>query len=249
MYWPVTAVTLITTTEWPLPAGIRAAFTTRLGGVSEGACGGLNLGDHVGDDPAAVAANRRLLLQQLPGASAIQWLRQVHGVEVVEAAGAGVRLTADACVTDRAGIVCAIMTADCLPVLFASLDGQRVAAAHAGWRGLAAGVLLQTLARFPDPAQVTVYIGPAIGPDAFEVGPEVRNAFADAPDSCFRPGRGDRLMADLPALARWQLQCAGVSRIAGGTDCTFSDSRRFYSYRRDPRCGRQATLIWKENGV
>lgn len=243
------AVTKIRITDWQLPAGVRAVVTTREGGFSSGSYAGLNLGDHVGDDPHTVARNRQQLLQELPGVTAIQWLQQVHGVEVVEACGGPVRLTADASTTRQTGLACAILTADCLPVLFASLDGQQVAAAHAGWRGLAAGVLLNTLARFPDPSQVTAYIGPAIGPDAFEVGPEVRAAFAGAPDSCFRAGRGDRLMADLPAIARWQLLSAGVSLVAGGTDCTFSDPERFYSYRRDRFCGRQATLIWRENGL
>lgn len=244
----MTAVTLITITDWPLPVGVRAAFSTREGGVSQGCWQGFNLGDHVNDDPSAVAHNRRLLLEQMPGASAVQWLQQVHGTEVVEACGGRVRLTADASFSERSGIACAVLTADCLPVLMVSDDGRQIAAAHAGWRGLASGVVLNTLARFDDPDKVSVWLGPAIGPDAFEVGPDVRAAFAGSPDECFRSGQGDRLLADIFALARWQLQQAGVTRVYGGGVCTVSDPQRFFSYRRDRQCGRQVSLIWRENG-
>jgi polyphenol oxidase len=244
------ALTLIST-EWPLPAGIRAAVSTRAGGMSKGVWSGLNLGDHVGDAPQDVADNRRWLLNRLPGVTAVQWLQQVHGTDVVMAAGGSVRLRADASISCQPGLACAVLTADCLPVLMASQDGQQVAAAHAGWRGLVSGILLNTLQQFACPELVTVFLGPAIGPLAFEVGPEVRQAFVAGgfPPDCFRQGMGDRFYADLYALARWQLVQAGVVSVFGGNECTFSDAQRFYSYRRDGVCGRQASLIWRENGA
>jgi polyphenol oxidase len=244
------ALTLIST-EWPLPAGIRAAISTRTRGISKGVWSGLNLGDHVGDVPQDVATNRRWLLNHLPGVTAVQWLQQVHGTDVVMAAGGSVRLRADASISCQPGLACAVLTADCLPVLMASQDGLQVAAAHAGWRGLVSGILLKTLQQFVCPERVTVFLGPAIGPQAFEVGPEVRLAFVASgfPPHCFSRGSGDRFYADLYALARWQLLQAGVASVSGGNECTFSDAQRFYSYRRDGVCGRQASLIWRENGA
>ncbi|HBS42861.1 MAG TPA: hypothetical protein DEA26_09285, partial [Oceanospirillales bacterium] len=162
----------------------------------------------------------------------------------VDAAGP-VEGEADASVARDDDAVCVVLTADCLPVLFCDDRGERVAAAHAGWRGLAAGVLLRTLAAFPDPQRVSAYLAPAIGPGAFEVGPDVRAAFADAPDAFFVAGQGDRLFADLAGIARWQLKHAGIAAVYGGSLCTFSDSERFFSYRRDGRTGRQISLIWK----
>jgi YfiH family protein len=222
--------------------------TTRLGGVSEGPFASLNLADHVGDDPAAVAANRRALATALalPGEPA--WLEQVHGIAVADAA-AGPGQQADASVATEAGAVCAVLTADCLPVLLAHSDGTAVAAAHAGWKGLAAGVLEATVLRL-GPGRITAWLGPAIGPAAFEVGDEVRAAFVD-PDpgaaGCFRRVDGS-LHADLYALARRRLFAAGVAEVHGGGQCTFTEADRFYSYRREGRTGRLATLVWREAG-
>ncbi|MEC8444191.1 MAG: peptidoglycan editing factor PgeF [Pseudomonadota bacterium] len=233
--------------DWPLPEGVHARFSGRRGGVSVAPYDSFNLGDHVGDDPAAVQANRQALLKGLPGAQQIQWLEQVHGTAIYEMPRFGVP-AGDASFTLEPGCVCAVMTADCLPVLFASLDGTQVAAAHAGWRGLEAGILLRTLDTFDDPGQVTAYLAPAIGPTAFEVGPEVKAAFdhsfAGAPGACFQPGDGDRWWCDLYQLARFQLTQAGVHSVFGGDACTFTQRDEYFSYRRDGVTGRQASLIW-----
>jgi len=245
---------------WPdLPAGVGALATTRKGGVSAGPYddgaggGGLNLGMHVADDPDAVRANRARLRALLPGDPA--WIAQVHGADVVDASlvrpGAPVR-TGDASLATGAGTVCAILTADCLPVLFADLDGKVVGAAHAGWRGLAGGVLGATVAamRAAGAGEITAWLGPAIGPDAFEVGADVRAAFEaalpGAAADAFRPypGRADKYLADIYALARCMLARDGVTRVHGGERCTFSEAMHFYSYRRDGVSGRQASLIW-----
>lgn len=235
--------------DWPAPTHIRALSTTRRGGVSTGVFAELNLGDRVGDDPEAVAENRRRLVIEAGLPAAPGWLRQVHGVDVAHVVP-GVRgeQTADAAIADRPGAVCAVLTADCLPVLFTSRTGNAVAVAHAGWRGLAAGVLEAVLARMPrPPAELLAWIGPGIGPDAFEVGPEVRAAFVSSEPSsetAFRPGRGDRWLADLPGLARQRLESAGLTSVYGAGRCTFSEPDTFFSHRRDGRGGRMATLIW-----
>jgi len=229
--------------DWPLPEGVEARFSGRRGGVSVAPYNAFNLGDHVGDLPEAVDANRQALLKALPDAAQIQWLEQVHGTDIYQAPRFGVP-RADASYTKEAGVVCAVMTADCLPVLFCNKEGTQVAAAHAGWRGLAAGVLLETLKTFPEPDRVTACLGPAIGPAAFEVGPEVKGAFAGAPSSCFRAGEGDRLFADLFGLARWQLKQAGIASVFGGGVCTYAKKDEYFSYRRDGVTGRQASLIW-----
>ena len=233
------------TPDWKLPHGIYAAFTGRNGGVSQSAYDSFNLGNHVGDSPTDYKKNRQLLLQSLVGVNQIQWLKQTHGTEIVEACGASVTLQADAVTTTQKGIACAVMTADCLPVLFCDEQGERVAAAHAGWRGLAAGVLLKTLSQFTNPTRVRAYLAPAIGFDAFEVGPEVRDAFYWASDQCFAPGKGDRLFANIYQLAREQLSCAGVQKVSGGQHCTLTEKEIFFSYRRDGVTGRQVSLIWK----
>ncbi len=258
--------------DWPLPPGVRALQTTRRGGVSGGPWAGFNLGEHVGDDPMAVAANRAALARRLPAAPV--WLSQVHGTAVADLdALAGVAApapggsagmvtsrvasaaetpapTADAALTRSVGTVCAVMTADCLPLLLATRDGAVVAAAHAGWRGLCAGVIEATLAAMRVPAaEVTVWLGPAIGLQAFEVGGEVRDAFLArdaAAAAAFTPGTGGRWFADLYALARLRLRTAGVYAVHGGGECTFSDAGRYFSYRRDGVCGRMASLIWRE---
>ncbi|MCH4879661.1 peptidoglycan editing factor PgeF [Pseudomonas sp. TMW22090] len=231
--------------DWPAPAGVKACVTTRRGGVSLAPFDSLNLGDHVDDSPLAVAENRRRLTEHF----AIQpaWLQQVHGIAVSHA-DPGTVATADASWTATPGIACAAMTADCLPVLFCDRAGTRVAAAHAGWRGLAAGVLEATLDTLALPAaQVLVWLGPAIGPQAFEVGPEVRETFvAQLPEAAvaFTPSvSAGKFMADIYQLARLRLAVRGVTAVYGGGFCTVTDPR-FFSYRRNPRTGRFASLIW-----
>jgi YfiH family protein len=217
--------------------------------VSVGPYASLNLGDHVGDDPAAVAENRRRLKAALALPAEPHWLRQVHGMRVIQA-DAGQPTEADGVWTDRIGVVCTVGMADCLPVLFCDRAGTRVAAAHAGWRGLAAGVLEATVAALGvAPDQLLAWIGPAIGAAAFEVGPEVRAAFLAADAEAilaFQPGRGDRWQADLMALARQRLRRAGVAQAWGGHGCTSSESAWFFSHRRDGTSGRMAALIWRD---
>jgi YfiH family protein len=211
----------------------------------------LNLGDHVGDDAAAVAANRKMLLDHCAGLHAIGWLEQVHGANVV-VADTQRKQCADAQVTRERGLACAIMTADCLPVLFCDRSGTQVAAAHAGWRGLCAGVLEKTVAEFDDPAQVLAWFGPAIGPINFEVGPEVREQFLAATPAlsapiatCFQASaKPQHFLLDIYTLARLRLRAVGLTAIYGNGFCTVADRRRFYSYRRDGRCGRMASLIY-----
>lgn len=246
--------------DWNLPDGVQAFVTTRVGGSSEGGYAGFNLAAHVGDAAAAVAANRQLLrtqLQQLTGASplSLQWLAQVHGTSVVRAElpVSDPPPEADAVYTTAANLVLGVLTADCLPVLFASTDGREIAVAHAGWRGLCNGVLEATLENFRcDPQQVKCWLGPAIGPCHFEVGDEVRDAFLQHAAAAqqhqvavaFVAGiRTGKWQADLYALARLRLQAAGVGHIAGEAECTVCEAGRFYSYRRQPVTGRFATLI------
>lgn len=232
--------------DWPAPARVAALSTSRGGGVSAAPYGSLNLGDHVGDDPVAVAENRRRLVTALPGAPC--WLRQVHGTTVVDAAHAAVGSEADAAFTRTPAAVCLVMTADCLPVLFCDRAGTVVAAAHAGWRGLAAGVLEATLHSMAvAPGDVLAWLGPAIGPAAFEVGEEVRDTFvAGDPEaaSAFIVHSAGKWWADLFLLARQRLLRAGVDAVYGGGVCTYSDPERFFSHRRDRQTGRMATAIW-----
>ncbi|MEW6764182.1 MAG: peptidoglycan editing factor PgeF [Pseudomonadota bacterium] len=287
--------------DWPTPPGVHAVVSTRAGGVSRPPYDSLNLATHVGDDPQAVAENRRRLREGLGLPAEPLWLEQVHGTDVCDASlqipafrtllndsavpawgrmpqrqqrrqsliGGGRREftsrraelkkskeglfqhlpKADAAYTDRPGVVLAVLTADCLPVLFASRDGREIGVAHAGWRGLEAGVLEATLGRFTaPPAEIIAWLGPAIGPAAFEVGDEVRAAFvarhAEAAEA-FAPTRTGHWLADLYRLARQRLAARGVGEVYGGPRCTFSDAARFYSYRRDGVTGRMATLIWR----
>jgi len=234
--------------DWPLPAGVHAWSSTRLGGHSPAPYTSLNLGDHVGDLPELVAANRQQLVSagQLPHMPL--WLEQVHSTDVLRLSGQAIMdRRADAVYTDKAATVCAIMTADCLPVLFCSQAGDEVAAAHAGWRGLCAGVLENTLAQFrAAPENISVWLGPAIGPQCFEVGGEVRQAFmAVMPqaDAAFLP-YGEKYLADIYLLARQRLQSAGITQIYGGDRCTQTESDSFFSYRRDKVTGRMASMIW-----
>jgi hypothetical protein len=233
--------------DWPAPPGVRAFVTTRQGGVSAGRYASFNLGAHVGDDAAAVAANRRRLRDALGLPAEPAWLEQVHGSGVAILPRPG-REPADAAVTFSPGNVCGVLVADCLPVFLAAGSGDRVGIAHAGWRGLAAGVVEATVRALDcKPDLLVAWLGPSIGPDEFEVGPEVRDAFlARDPGAAaaFRPGRADRLLADLPALARRRLAAAGVTAVHGGGLCTHADPARFYSYRRDGATGRMAALAW-----
>jgi YfiH family protein len=232
--------------DWPAPANVRALQTTRAGGGSPAPWATFNLGDHVGDEPARVAANRAALRRLLPDDP--RWLRQVHGTVAVDAGKAGEMTTADAVWTRRPGTVCAVMTADCLPVLLCDRAGTTVAAAHAGWRGLAAGVLEAAIAAINvGPRELLAWLGPAIGPANFEVGDDVRAAFLAADPAATAAfvthGRG-KWLADIYALAARRLVAAGVTAISGGGWCTFADRERFYSYRRDGVTGRMATLVW-----
>jgi YfiH family protein len=237
--------------DWSAPPGVRACVTTRSGGVSTGSRGSFNLAAHVGDDPACVAENRRRLREGLGLPAEPLWLRQVHGTGVAIHDGTlpAEPPEADAAVTFAPGRVLAVLTADCLPVVLASVDGTRLAVAHAGWRGLAGGVLEATVLALADTGtRLVAWLGPAIGPAAFEVGPEVREAFVDADPACapaFAANARGRWQADLYALARRRLQRLGVLVVSGGGDCTYSDPR-WYSFRRDRDCGRMATLAWLE---
>ena len=236
--------------DWPAPAGIRACVTTRAGGVSLAPFDSFNLGDHVDDDPSAVAHNRQRLTHIFDVQPA--WLSQVHGV-VVAPANPEQIVEADASWTATPGIACTVMTADCLPALFCDRAGTRVAAAHAGWRGLAAGVLEAAAHSLNvEPGDILVWLGPAIGPAVFEVGGEVRDVFIDdmlQAAAAFVPSVNEgRYMADIYALARLRLARYGITAVYGGGFCTVTDPR-FYSYRRSPRTGRFASLVWIEKTV
>jgi YfiH family protein len=237
--------------DWALPSGVRAAFTTRLGGASRPPWDSFNLGAHVGDVPEHVATNRARLRELLGWSSEPAWLSQVHGTRVahLDAPRSAGTLTADASVTSAVGRACVIMVADCLPVLFASHDGKRIGAAHAGWRGLAAGVLDETVAALDvAPRELTAWLGPAILQPHFEVGADVRDAFlAGDPGAAhyFVPNTRGRWQADLVGLARRRLQALGVTQICGGEWCTVADPQRFFSHRRDGKGGRMAALIWR----
>ena len=232
--------------DWPAPARVKSIITTRHGGVSSGAFASFNLGLRCDDDLAAVRANRTQLAQYLPQTP--RWLHQVHGATVVAADTLESEPDADASVARNAGTVCAVMIADCMPVLLCDDQGSVVAAAHAGWRGLSSGVIENTIrAMNVDAARLMAYLGPAIGPAAFEVGAEVRDAFVrhdTAAAVAFKPQRADKWLADLFTLGRQRLAACGVRRVYGGTDCTVSDPQRFFSYRRDKTTGRMAALIW-----
>lgn len=239
--------------DWPAPSNVRGCMTTRAGGVSQPPYDSLNPASHVGDDPLSVAENRAILRRQLPAEPL--WLTQVHGDRVAEAGVDAEGTEADASVARAPSRVCAVLTADCLPVLFCDAAGTVVAAAHAGWRGLAGGVLERTVEamRVP-PETIMAWLGAAIGPDSFEVGPEVREAFmAHDPlaATAFRPALPGTLdeaphkwLADIYALARLRLARIGVSRVYGGGLCTLRDAERFYSFRREQKTGRMASLVW-----
>lgn len=236
--------------DWPAPSWVKAASTTRTGGVSAGAYASLNLALHVADDPQAVAANRRCLRERLDLPAEPVWLTQVHGRGIVAADTAAPGAEGDGAVCRMPGHVCAVMTADCLPVLLCDRAGTVVAAAHAGWRGLAEGVIEATVAAMGLPGNsLLAWLGPAIGPQAFEVGDEVRAAFVahnPAAAEAFEP-RAERWHADIYRLAHQRLAALGISEVFGGGLCTYSDAARFYSYRRDGATGRMATVIWLDS--
>lgn len=242
--------------EWQAPAGVQSAFSLRSGGTSVPPWDSLNLGVHVGDDPDAVARNRRRLAEALALPSQPWWLEQVHGTEVAifdqppspQVTATAPRPIADAAVTREAGVVLTIQVADCLPVLLTADDGSVLGAAHAGWRGLVAGVLERTVEAMAVPgARLRAWLGPSIGPAHFEVGGEVREAFLAAGDaaSAFVANPRGRWQCDLPALARARLERLGIREIAGGQWCTAADPVRFFSHRRDQRTGRMAALLWR----
>jgi len=237
--------------DWPAAPQVRAVSTTRHGGFSRGPYTSMNPATHVDDDPATVLANRKALQQVLQLPAEPRWLQQVHGTTVLEA-GEPVEAdevpVADAAYCSQPGVVCVVLTADCLPVLLCDAAGRHVAALHAGWRGLAAGVIEQTIDAMQQPGETLLaWLGPAIGPDAYQVGDEVRDAFlghSKLAEAAFLPGPEGRWKADLYRLARQRLAERGVTAISGGNECSYTDAGRFFSYRRDGVTGRMATLIW-----
>lgn len=235
--------------DWPAPPGVRALITARSGGVSTGSYSSFNIGDLTDDDPAAVAENKRRLAALVP--APIRWLRQVHGPRVVHADEVAGRVEADAAYTRTAHVVCAVKIADCMPVLIAGRQGNCVGVAHAGWRGLSSGVVENTVeALGVPPEDLVAYLGPAIGPQAFEVGDEVREAFCDvdpAAASAFVSHRPGKWMADLFTLGRQRLARCGVRNVHGGGLCTYRTPERFFSHRYNPATGRMAALIWLDH--
>ncbi|GMG88569.1 peptidoglycan editing factor PgeF [Biformimicrobium ophioploci] len=242
--------------NWPAPASVHALTTLRAGGFSGGAYSSNNMGAHVGDDDEAVARNRAQLRKALALPAEPQWLEQIHSDRLVDAQADGVVRTADASYSAQRDVVCAVMTADCLPVLLCNRAGTEVAAVHAGWRGLADGVLRTAVERFDaKPSELMAWFGPAIGPEAFEVGVDVLEAFFESARSeahnaaigkAFVPSptRPLKFRADIYALARAELADLGVTEIYGGEACTFTEEEKYFSYRRDRETGRMATLIW-----
>lgn len=239
--------------DWNVSGRVHAAFTLRKGGRSRPPFDSLNVAQHVGDDADAVAENRRRLLRHLCLPAEPAWLPQIHGITVANLDEGPSPEAADAAVTRRENRVCVIQVADCIPVLFAARDGSAVGAAHAGWRGLAAGVLEATVRSLGvDGPELCAWLGPGIGRRHFEVGDEVRAAFVDgdaAAAADFEPNSRGRWQCDLPALARRRLLKLGVREISGGDACTYADAERFFSYRRDGRCGRMAALIWLDSSA
>ena len=237
--------------DWPAAAHVRACTTTRKGGVSQAPYASMNLADHVGDDPLAVAQNRQRLQQRLELPGEPMWLQQVHGTTPVNAVESVAAPSADASWSQQAGVVCAVLTADCLPLLLCDQRGESIAAVHAGWRGLADGVIEQTVAAMPAQAdELLAWLGPAIGPQAYTVGDEVRDVFLSHQDQAglaFKD-EADGWKLDLYLLARQRLAVCGVTAVYGGDRCTLSEPEDFFSYRRDGQTGRMASLIWLEQG-
>lgn len=240
--------------QWPASAKIKAVSTTRIGGVSTGIYGALNLGAHVGDDDAAVEHNRSLLTQALSLPAAPNWLNQVHGAEIVDAAiidastAPGVVPDADGCYSHQENAVCVVMTADCLPLLLSNIDGSEIAAVHVGWRGMAAGIIERAVAKFNcAPSEILAWAGPSIGPRKFEIGLDVRHQLGGS-DDAFQTAANGKVFANLYQLAGERLSALKVTEYSYADTCTYSDSERFFSYRRDGQCGRMASLIWLEPG-
>ena len=241
------------TPEWPAPDNVQAAITLCSRGESCAPYDNFNLATHVGDDPQQVALNRQQLIQQLDLNCPPLWLNQIHGNEVVASFNSGCLPDADGCFSDRVGDCCVVLTADCLPVLLCNQQGTKVAAVHAGWRGLCGGIITNALNQFGANDSVLAYLGPAISPLHFEVGQEVRESFLSKAidreqehllEKAFTQSENDRYLADLYALARVELKQNGVNQIYGGDFCSYGQSEQFYSYRRDKDCGRNASLIW-----
>lgn len=236
------------TPDWPLPRNVHAVATMRTGGCSAAPYASMNPAKHVGDDPASVECNRNILRTSLDLPSEPIWLNQTHSNKAVNAIVSPMPLEADASYTDAAGVVCIVLTADCLPLLACSADGNKIAAIHAGWRGLLHGIIDNTVAALQT-NQLSIWLGPAIGPNHFEVGGEVRNMFISrSPDyaAAFTPQTSDKWLADIYRLARINLHKLGITEIYGGGLCTVTDKDRFFSYRRDKITGRMATLIWRD---
>lgn len=245
--------------DWPAPAQVKSAIILRSGGCSRAPFESNNLALHVEDNASDVQKNRDSLVDSLALPAQPLWLNQCHGTDLVYVPQASQAASADGSYSDTANTVCAILTADCLPVLFCNQSGSQVAAAHAGWRGLCGGILRKTVATFKhSPDQVMAYLGPAIGPQVFEVGAEVLQAFLHSAQNAqhnqaviaaFKAvdGSADKYLADLYALARAELAASGVIEIYGGNYCSYSDSERFYSFRREPKTGRNASLVWLQS--
>ncbi len=233
--------------DWPAADQIHAAVTLRTGGFSQGAYQSLNPAVHVNDDVEKVYQNRQKLTQMLKLPAEPAWLQQIHSNRVITLDAEHRLQQADASYTDQSGRVCTVLTADCLPLLLCSQDGSEIAAVHAGWRGLLAGIISNTVQLFKSKA-IMVWLGPAIGPDCFEVGPEVETAFTKKSiyfNSAFKPTAYNKFLADIYQLARIEFSMLDIQQIYGGNFCTVSDKQRFYSYRRDGETGRMATLIWR----
>ena len=238
------------TPEWPAPANVRALTTLRYGGYSTGPYTSFNLALHTGDDPNDVSKNRGLLRSCFGLPAEPIWLQQVHGNRLIEAGPTVVDTRADGCWSRTPGYVCVVMTADCLPVLICDRRGAEVAVAHAGWRGLYAGVITNAVNIFQsDPAELVVWLGPAIGPLAFEVGLEVMESFTTkcpANKSAFKQVDDTHWLCDIYQLAKIELAALGVTTVHGGNECSYADEQRFYSFRRDGITGRMASVIWLE---
>ena len=237
--------------DWPAPDNVVGGTTLRTGGVSAGEFASLNLAAHVGDEPASVAENRQRFRSQYSLPSEPSWLKQVHGISVARGNSVPSTPAADGIVATAAGVVCAVLTADCLPVLLTTADGSTVAAAHAGWRGMSAGILEATVDALEVPSeQILAWLGPAISQPALEVGDEVREQFvnqSEAAEACFSANSRGRWQADLYGLATLRLRDCGVPRVFGGGSCTHTEPERFFSFRRDGRCGRMATFIYRRD--
>jgi hypothetical protein len=234
--------------DWPAPQSIKAFSTTRIGGFSSPPYEGFNLGTHVGDEPANVVTNRDYLVNLALLPESPRWLNQVHSTRVINSHDWQLNSDADAIVSQHINHICTIMTADCLPVLLCNKQGNTVAAIHAGWRGLAAGVIEKTITQFGgDPQDILVWLGPAIGPQQFEVGPDVYQTFIQhdvKASQAFKQTDATHYLANIYLLAKQRLTALGIEAIFGGDLCTATDQRRFFSYRRDHITGRMASIIW-----